>query len=114
MIKKPVGVALKVCEKAVIEKNTGNVTLVNCLRRLRINKRFPAKAPSLFAFVTVTDALGSCEMEMVVNQLATMDKLASRKWDKEFSEPLREQWFLVPLGPFEIPSAGRYEVALMA
>jgi hypothetical protein len=56
MIKKPLAVGLKVREKAVVESKTGNVTLVNCLRKLKV-KGFPATTQPLFAFVSVTDAL---------------------------------------------------------
>lgn len=113
MIKKPMAVGLKVCEKAVVESKTGNVTLVNCLRRLRV-KRFPAKAPSLSAFVSVTDGQGSCQLKIVVYHLATMDEIVAHEWMAEFSDPLRERWFLLPLGPIEFPVAGRYEVGLFA
>ncbi len=113
MIKKPVAVGLKVCEKAVVEKTTGNVTLVNCLRRLRF-KRFPAQAPSLFAFVSVTDALGSCQLKVAITRLATMNEIDAKKWKADFRESLQEHWFLVPFGPVDFPVGGRYEVAFFA
>ena len=100
------------CEKAVVESKTGNVTLVNCLRRLRVKKGFPAHVSSLFAFVSVTDALGSCQLRVAVTHLETMDEITAEEWKFEFTDSLLEYWFLVPLGPVEFPVAARYEVAL--
>src|SRR5579872_3352011 len=97
MIIKPLAVGLKVCEKAVVD--SGTVTLVNCLRRLIVKSGFPARIPILFAFVSVADGLGSCQMEVVVHRLETMDEIISEKWRTDFSESLRERWFRVPLGP---------------
>ena len=59
-------------------------------------------------------AQGSCELELAVNHLETMDEVADHKWKANFPESLQERWFLVPLGSVEFPVAGRYEVILLA
>jgi hypothetical protein len=43
-----------------------------------------------------------------------MGEIVAHEWKANFSEPLKKQWFLVPLGPIEFPVTGRYEVALFA
>lgn len=57
MIQPPTAIALTVCEQVVVEEKTRNITLVNCLTRLRV-QRIPSEPHRLVFYSRLTDGIG--------------------------------------------------------
>ena len=60
MIQPPLAVGLKVCQHALLDVYTKQVSLVNCVRRLRFVD-FPAVPQSLTVCAVLNDGLGEAE-----------------------------------------------------
>ena len=69
MLQRPVAVGLKVCERAILDVYTRNVSLVNCYRKLRFGG-FPTPPQSLTVCGILTDGLGETELKVAISFLA--------------------------------------------
>ena len=114
MMKKPLAVGLKVCEKAVVESKTGNISLVNCLPQTSRQEGISGEGPAAVRFCQCTDAkeVGELKLQSITGEDGRRRLFTNGS--PNFPEPLQERWFLVPLGPVEFPVAGRYEIILLA
>jgi len=113
MIQLPNAVGLKLCQQAIVEETTRNVTLVNCFRRLRVTT-FPSPPQQFTVCVHLIDGLGEIEFSLEIHPLSTMHMLDLRKWKANFADPLEDKWVLVNFRNCVFPHPGRYEVALFA
>jgi hypothetical protein len=114
MIQRPVAVGLKVCERAILDAYTGNVSLVNCFSQLQF-VGFPAPPQSFSVCAVLNDGMGEAELTLAISHLASfedIDKLWVRSWKYDFDDPLQDLWFLVRFDDCSFPEAGRYLIAL--
>ena len=97
MIQRPVAVGLKVCQNAILDAYTKNVSLVNCYRKLRF-KSFPSPPQSLTVCAVLNDGLGEMELSVGISALVDWDEsdeLKNFSWVEKFVDPLKEKWFLI-------------------
>jgi hypothetical protein len=113
MIQLPVLVGLKVCHEAIVEEATKRVTLVNCFRRLAVPSVPSAKTAFKVCFV-LTDGMGKSEMSVSIKRCSTLKEVWFRPFSVEFSDPMNQRWFAVPLSNCRFPEEGRYQVELDA
>lgn len=113
MIQVPIAIGLKVCQNAIVEEKTRNVTLVNCFRRLRF-RDFPSPSRPFTVCAVVRNGRGVIRFSLAITPLSTWEDLWTRAWSARFDHPLQEMWFMVPIADLTFPEPGRYEVRLMA
>jgi hypothetical protein len=111
MQRQPTVVGLKLCEQAIVQETTRNVTLVNCFRELSF-PAFPAQARPFTVCAVLTDGLGEGNLTLNIVSLEDLEEVWTNSWKAKFPHPLRELWFLLPVAACRFPQAGRYQVEL--
>ena len=61
MIQSPVAIGLTICEQVIVEEKTRNITLVNCLTRLRVQEA-PSEPHRLVIHAWLADDIGDGEI----------------------------------------------------
>jgi hypothetical protein len=113
MLVVPTAVGLLVCEQAVIEENTRNITLVNCVSRVRC-AAFPSSPKRLVVYAVLTDGRGNATMRLNVARLDTLEDVYETSWPMRFRDPLRDIRLILRLPPIEFPVPERYQFCLTA
>src|SRR5262249_30528874 len=113
MIKRPNAVGLLLCEHAVIEEKTRNVSLVNTFGRLRF-REFPSPPRRFVAFALLTDGLGQGTLTLVHTRLETSEDLNRYEWPAKFVDPLHQVRAVMRLPTLSFPAEGRYQFSLLA
>lgn len=113
MIQPPILVGLKVCHEAIIEETTKRVTLVNCFRRLEVSS-FPSPTQRFKVCAVLTDALGDMRLSIAIEHQQSLDEIYRNFWRVNFTDPLRERWFLLSVSGCSFPEPGGYRVNLYA
>lgn len=108
MQQQPIVVGLKLCQHAIVEESTHNVTLVNCFRRLSLEE-FPAQVSFTVCFA-LTDGIGDRSLTLSVMSLADGEIVWIRSWNESFKDPLLERWFVLPVKDCPFPNTGSYQV----
>ena len=111
MIQPPVAVALTVCEQFIVEDKTHNVTLVNCLTRLRV-RAVPSEPHRLVVYARLRDGIGKGKIRLEILRPDTLDELLIQEYPANFADPLQEfrAVFRIVLS---FPMEGRYQVNLL-
>jgi hypothetical protein len=112
MIQLPVAIGLTVCEQLIVEERTRNITLVNCLARLRVQK-VPSTPQRLVIYARLTDGLGDGKITLKVLHPNTLEELLKQDTRAKFSHPLQE-FNAIFRGSFSFPVEGRYQINLLA
>jgi hypothetical protein len=113
MIQRPTAVGLILCQQAIIEEETRNVTLVNSFAELRVDA-FPSSPQRFTVFAILTDGLGDMTLELDIARLDTLESIYARSWRATWTNPLRAVRFLARVGSCTFPTPGRYQVSLLA
>lgn len=113
MIQRPVAIGLALCEQAIVEETTRNVTLVNCFTRLNL-REFPTVAQRLTVYAALTDGLGEARISLIVTRLDTLEEVYVYHDRLSFPDPLQEVRLLFRLQDCSFPAPGRYQVTLLA
>src|SRR5260370_31684277 len=111
MQRQPTVVGLKLCQHAIVQENTRNVTLVNCFRKLAF-ATFPALARTFTVSAVLTNGLGDGELSLSMMSLEDLEDVWTHSWKATFHDPLRELWFLMPVAACPFPKPGRYQMGL--
>jgi hypothetical protein len=113
MAQRPVAIGLLLCEQAIIQEGTRNVTLVNCFRD-RVVRRIPSELFSFLAAAFLADGEGELPMEVFVQSLDNLEVIYRRSFRYRFLNPLREARLLLRVSHCVFPVAGPYQVVLTA
>jgi hypothetical protein len=113
MIHLPNASGLVLCEQAVIEEKTRNVTLVNSFSRLRCPS-FPSPRGRFFVYALLSGGLGDAEMSLVVSRLDTLEDVHETRWHMKFRDRLRPMRLVLRLSHLSFPEPVRYQFSLMA
>jgi len=113
MIQIPNAVGLILCEKAITEEGTKNVTLVNTFNRLD-RPTFPALLRDFLVCGLLTDALGTMTLSLVITRLETLEELLTISGEVRFTNPIAERRLRIAVNRIEFPSPGRYQISLLA
>jgi len=99
-----------VCEQIIIDRESNNVSLINCFTTKRL-ERFPSE-PQRFALVAfLVGYVGNLQVDVVIRRLDTLDDLFRRRVVLRFADRLEAIRLLVRLR-CSFPEAGAYEAAL--
>src|SRR5205085_11716428 len=88
MLQLPNVVGLTLCEQAITDLNTRNLTLVNSFTRLRCST-FPSPPQRFVVSTVLTDGLGDATRTLVVSRLDPLEEVAERHWRMRSTDPLR-------------------------
>jgi hypothetical protein len=109
----PTVIGLLVCEKAIVEEGTKNVSLINCFTTLRV-QRIPSEPRQFTVFAALIDGAGPITFDVVVTQVADGRVLYRQSRRFDFGSRLQEVRFLFRVTDFSFPTAGEYDVSLWA
>jgi len=113
MIRLPTVIGLLVCERVIVEKETDNLSLINCFTRKKVES-FPSE-PQRFAVVAfMTDGMGEIPMELNITRLDTLEVIEEQVFRLRFSDPLQEVRFFFRWTTCVFPEAGQYDIYLLA
>ena len=113
MIHFPSAWRLVLCEQAVVEEKTRNVTLVNSFSRLRCPS-FPSPAARFVTYALLSGELGDATMSLVVSRLDTLEDVHEARWQMKFRDRLRPIRLVLRLSRLSFPAPVRYQFSLMA
>src|SRR5437588_2389454 len=113
MIQRPTSVGLLLCEAAVIEEKTRNVTLVNQFTQLQFDA-FPSVPRPFTVCSLLTDGLGEANLFLRIVTLDTLEDIYLRSWTMMFRNPLSQVRLLLRVRHCSFPLAGPYQFALEA
>ncbi|MHB1426185.1 MAG: DUF6941 family protein [Gemmataceae bacterium] len=108
MIQPPTAASLTVCEQVSVEEKTRNITLVNCLTRLKV-REVPSEPQRLIFHAWLTDGIGDGEIRLELLHPDTLEVI--RRWKRQlsFSNPL-QQFRAAFRIEMSFPVEGRYQV----
>ena len=112
MVPLPTAIALILCEKAVVEEGTRNVTLVNCFAKLSPTD-FPSGPVSFVAYAALTNAQGPATIKVVVTRLETDEVLDSWQGAVVFPDRFTEVRVRFRIRDRSFPAPGRYQFTLL-
>jgi len=113
MVHLPNAWGLILCEQAVIEEKTRNVTLVNSFSRLRCPS-FPSPASRFVAYALLSGGLGDATMSLVVSRLDTFEDIHEAGWQMKFRDRLRPIRLVLRLSHLSFPEPVPYQFSLLA
>jgi hypothetical protein len=108
----PVVLGLIVCEKAIVEEGTKNVTLVSTYSRLVVEE-FPSRPQKFVVHSLLTEGLGECTIDLLVRKLETDEEVYHATLPVRFPDRLMEVCVLFRVSRCVFPSPGTYEFALL-
>lgn len=77
MTQRPVAVGLLLCEQAIIEENTGNLTPVNCFS-IRPADNVPGVGLPFTVVAFLTDGIGKVSLRIAIDRLDTLEEIYER------------------------------------
>jgi hypothetical protein len=113
MIQIPNAVGLTVCQQAIIEEGTKNVTLVNTFTRLAV-KKFPTPPQQLVAHALLTDGIGTVKLSVIISRMDTLENIIVQSGDVTFTDPLHVRRPFARFPAVQFPVRGYYQVTLLA
>lgn len=111
MFPPPVAVGLIICERAIVEEGTKNVSLISTFRRLRVQE-FPATPRPFCVFATLLDGEGDATINLEITDTATGEDIYMQSRSISFPNRLTEVHVLFHVNNCEFSSPGVYQVAL--
>jgi hypothetical protein len=108
----PLVLGLILCEKAIVEEDTRNVTLVSTFTRLVVEE-FPSLPPR-FAFYTVlSEGEGSGILDLVIVHLESNEEIHAARMPVHFADRVAELRVLFRIHRCSFPAPGEYLCTLM-
>jgi hypothetical protein len=109
----PVAQAVLVCEKAITEEGTRNLTLVNCFSG-RLVPCLPSPPQEFVVYASLVDGEGSIELSLTVERVYDLRTVYSQRMAVQFTDRLREVRFKFRVLSCVFPETGSYQVCLYA
>jgi hypothetical protein len=113
MSQRPAVTGLMICEKAIIEERTHNVSLINCFTKYRV-ERVPSEDSRFVVFAILVDGLGDITLDLMVLRLETDEVIFQQAQEIQFVDRLQEVRFLFRVRGCAFPALGAYQVSLLA
>jgi hypothetical protein len=113
MILKPAAVSLVLCELAIIDDRTRNLTAASCFSR-RVVEGSLAFMPPFYIVATLVGGHGAIPGKLVLERLDTLEVTYERAFNLQFADPLQELTGLFRVRAHVIPVFGFYQIQLIA
>lgn len=108
----PTVIGLLVCEQAIFERRTDNLSLINCFTQKNIGV-FPSPPQRFVLVAFLTGGVGDVPLEVVLRRLDTLDEVTRYRVVVQFVDRVREMRFVLRITNCSFPVAGGYEFSLM-
>lgn len=106
--------AILLCDCAIIEQGTGNVSIIGTFTHFRLQK-FPGLSRPFTAFVQLTDGIGAYDIVVEIHDLEKDTILAKAEGiGINFPEKLGRINVIIPLPSLPIHHAGEYDFVIHA
>lgn len=112
MVPAPIVLGLTVCEKAIVEEGTRNVTLVSTFTKLLVDS-FPTPPQKFTAHVVLTEGVGTGIIDLVISSLETNREVSQRRVSIRFPDRLMEMRLLFNVANCVFPAPGAYQLMLV-
>src|SRR5947209_4556589 len=109
----PVLRQLLVCEKLIVERDSNNVSLINC-HSIRRAAHFPSRPISFGVYGLLTNGYGSFTIHLDITRMDTGELIFQRVFPMVFPDRLRATDFACRINGFVFPIEGHYEIVLKA
>lgn len=100
------------CELAIVDEKTRNVSAINCFSR-RIIEGEIETAPPFNVFATMVGGHGTMPAKLVIERLDTLEATYEKPFTLRFPNSLDEMRALVRVRPIAIPVVGYYQALLI-
>ncbi len=107
----PIVLGIELCEKAIEEEQTKNVTLINTFLSIWVED-FPSAPEPFVVSVVMTAGVGSVTMDLIIVRLETDEEVYVDRFAVEFPYRLAEIRLLIPIVECSFPAPGKYQFTL--
>jgi hypothetical protein len=111
MIPRPIALGLTICEKAIVEERTRNLTLVSCFTKL-IVEDFPSPPQRFALFAVLTDGLGNGKIDLVVTRVDNDREVYNLQYPVYFRNRREELRLVLRINQCSFPEPGKYQITL--
>jgi hypothetical protein len=108
---KPEAVGLWICERVIVERGTGSLSIIAAHTKRQVHD-FPAESGPFSVFSIVTGGRGSGTIQWRLVSCDEMEEVDSRAAPIEFSDPAASIRAHFRIGNIRFPRAGTYSVGL--
>ena len=112
MVPPPIVLGLTVCEKAIVEEGTRNVTLVSTFTKLLVDE-FPTSPQKFSVYVVLTEGHGNGIINVVISSLETNREVHQTRGPIHFPDQLMEMRLLFNVTNCVFPAPGAYQLMLV-
>ena len=109
----PIGVALVVCERVIIEDQTKNKTLVSIFNNISV-RGFPCRHDRLCVYVALTNGQGSSKISLVLKVIEDGSKVFSADGQVDFQDVHQTVEVIFNIRDFMFYKAGAYAFEVYA
>jgi hypothetical protein len=111
MIPPPIVLGLTICEKAIVEEGTRNVTIVSTFTRL-LMEEFPFPPQRFSVYAVLTEGIGDATILLTVTNLETDEEVDRIERSLRFPDRLAEVRLLFQIRECSFPIEGTYQITL--
>jgi hypothetical protein len=104
---------LLICEKLIFERDSNNVSLINC-HTVRWADRFPTQPMQFAIHGLLTNGYGKLMMELRISRLDTLATIFEQEFEMTFLDRLRDSNFASRINDLVFPKEGPYQIDLLA
>jgi hypothetical protein len=112
MYVRPVAIGLVLCEHAIVDEKTHNVTTVSCFSR-RVVEGPVEFMPPIFVVFTLVDGHGTMPAKLVIERLDTLETAYERAFTLTFADSLKEVFGIFRVRAQAFPVFGSYQALLI-
>jgi hypothetical protein len=109
----PVLRQLLICEKLVVERDTNNVSLINC-HAIRRADEFPTRPVAFGVYGLLCNGFGTFAIRLEITRLDNDELVFQRLFPITFADRLRTMDFACRISDFICPVEGDYEFVVGA
>jgi len=108
----PIVLGLTLCEKAIVEEGTKNITLVSTFTKLVVDE-FPSLPQKLVLYGVLTEGLDDGTIELVVRHLETNEEIYTNRLKIHFPDRVAEVRVLFRVNRCSFPLPGEYQLTFL-
>jgi hypothetical protein len=109
----PVVRGLMVCERVIVDSQTGRRTFVNRFTSHPV-ERFPSPPVSFAALVVLANGFGDIPISLVIGHLESDGVIFHYQTVEHFTDRLRTHLLVIRVNGLVFPTVGEYELTLYA
>jgi hypothetical protein len=108
----PSVLGLTLCEKAIVEEHTRNITLVSTFSRFVLDE-FPSPPQRFVLYIVLTGGLGRGIIDLVIRHVETDEENYTNRLQVDFPDRVGEVRVLFRINRCSFPRPGEYQLTFM-